>query len=583
MTSSVCYHCPYIVPLQSFGEERTVDATADTPETVLASARSALSRGAWQEARLCFRSALEFGERPDALEGLGKAAYQLDDVATVLASHERAYVLYRDQDDARSAARMALALGSEYADFQGDLAAADGWFQRARRLLDGLSVGTEHGWLTFWEGFLALWLNDAVGVHERAAQTAAIGRTLRALDLEMLGLALDGLGLVWEGAVADGMRHLDEAATAAVVGEMQDLSAISTICCATLYACNWVADYDRAERWAARVKAFSDRRGLDPLFAFCRLNHASVHLWRGAWMDAEADLIAATQALEATRPPYYMEGAARLAELRRRQGRVQEAQEMLDRAEAHPLSLFVKAALELDRKNPAVAAHLIGRFLRQVTQENRAARVFAYGIQLSAELAQGRAETTGAILDAMGRIAHEVNTLPLRASVRAAEGMVAAASGENEQARLAFEDAFDLFIRSGSAYEASRVRLHLANCLRAAGEEGAAAEEIREALSAFHALGAAPEAARAERLLAELQVRARTSPEITDPDGLTPREIEVLRLIAAGRSNQQIASDLVLSVRTVERHISNLYTKLSFTGKVGRAAAAAYAISHHLT
>lgn len=560
-----------------------MDTTAESWTQAFGRGKDALARGAWEEARRWFSQALEQKERAEVLEGLGNAAYRLDDIPAVFDAHERAYRLYRECGDHRGAARMGLALATEYADFYDDLAAADGWIQRSRRLLDGLGPSPEHGWLAFWEGFLALWAQNFALSSQRAAETAALGRSLGVLDLEMLGLALEGLSLVWQGVVPEGMRHMDEAITAAVAGELHDLTAVSVICCTTLYACNWVADYERAAQWAARVKAFSDRKGLDPLFSLCRLNHAPVHLWRGAWPEAEADLVAAIRALEATRPPYFMEGVAKLAELRRRQGRLHEAGELLAKAEPHPLALLVQATIDLDRDDPGSAANLIERFLRQITVEDRAGRVFADGIQLRAELARGRVKEAAGILADMEAVASHVQTLPLLASARLAAGLVASAEGDAERARRSFEDALDLFTRSGAPYEAGRTRVQLATSLCVAGRYRSAADELHRALATLRDLGAEPEAARAESLLQEVEAlaegRARAQ---TGPDGLTPREIEVLQLLAEGRSNQEIAVRLVLSLRTAERHISNIYVKLGLSGKVARAAAAAYAVSRRM-
>ena len=162
--------------------------------------------------------------------------------------------------------------------------------------------------------------------------------------------------------------------------------------------------------------------------------------------------------------------------------------------------------------------------------------------------------------------------------------MVAAAAANYDTAKGCFEDAIDLWSRSGAPYETALARLELAQALLALGRNQSAEQQAREALDVLHRLGAVPDAAWAAALIHEIATTPRgpgdTTPTMSD---LTPRELEVLRLIAAGKSNQEIARELVLSIRTVERHISNIYTKIGASGTAARATATAYALHHGLT
>jgi DNA-binding NarL/FixJ family response regulator len=240
--------------------------------------------------------------------------------------------------------------------------------------------------------------------------------------------------------------------------------------------------------------------------------------------------------------------------------------------------------LALDQGDATTAADLAERFLRGLPAENRLGRPAALEVLALAQVALGAADhaaETGAELQA---IAMAVATEPLRAAASFIEGAVAAAHGDHETARRRFEDATDLYTSTGAPFEAARARIELARSLLALGRNQAAGRPARAALEALDQLGALPEQARAVAVLRHIQSEPRerggTPPAVAD---LTPRELAVLRLVAAGKSNQAIATELVLSVRTVERHISNIYGKIGASGMVARASATAYALRHGLT
>jgi DNA-binding CsgD family transcriptional regulator len=173
-------------------------------------------------------------------------------------------------------------------------------------------------------------------------------------------------------------------------------------------------------------------------------------------------------------------------------------------------------------------------------------------------------------------LAGSVRSVSLRASAAFAEGVLAGASGDAVHAQQALGDAAGLFERAGSPFDSARARLALAESLCATGKAEASLREARVARETFVRIGAAREAARAEAVLGRIDPPSGAR-AVGSADGLTPRESEILALLAEGQSNQQIADSLVLSVRTVERHISNIYEKLGLDGRNARAAAAAHA------
>jgi len=180
-------------------------------------------------------------------------------------------------------------------------------------------------------------------------------------------------------------------------------------------------------------------------------------------------------------------------------------------------------------------------------------------------------------------IATAIATEPLHAAAYFAAGLVAAASGELSTAQQQLEDALDGYRQSGGGFEAACAQLELADVLQRRGRTTAAAREAHAAFAMLAQLGAKPAAERAAQLLHALDTATHT-PATASPNrlGLTPREVEVLCLIAAGKSNQEIADVLVLSVRTVERHISTIYQKIGASGKAARAMVTAYALTHGL-
>jgi DNA-binding CsgD family transcriptional regulator len=540
---------------------------AAAPAALVARGHEALARGEWRAARAAFEQVLRRTETAEALEGLGTAAWWLDDARVTFDARERAYRLYRRRGDRRGAARLATHLAEGYFHFRGEAAVAGGWHRRARRLLEGLAPTPEHGWLRLWEGDLALKLSDpADRARALAIEAAAIGQALGDVDLEMTALALEGLSLVIEGRPAEGMPRLDEATTAAVSGEMTDRLAIGLSCCYLLTACERVRDFDRAAQWCERVKAFSRRTRFNFLLAICRAEYGAVLTWRGAWAEAELELKAAVRQLGATRPAMQSEGLVRLARLRHQQGRFDEAAALLKPVAEHPLSVLTRAELALDRAEPAVALRLAERFLRQVPASNRTDRIAALDVLVGAHLALGHSPEARAGLAALQEIAAAVPTDAMRATALVAAGRVAAGEGDDERARGAFEDAIALLSRSGGSVELARCRVELGRALARAGQRPAAEAEVQAALASFQRLGAARDAQLADALRREMTGAATAR--------LTRREIDVLRLITQGFSNRTIAVRLALSEFTVKRHVANLLTKLDLPT---RAAAAAYA------
>jgi ATP/maltotriose-dependent transcriptional regulator MalT len=555
--------------------ENSTSAVAD----LLDAGWQALASGAWAEARTAFEAAVLQEESAAALEGLGWAAWWLNDVAVTFDARERAYRRYRDHADDQSAARMAISLAADHFLRRGEHAVANGWFQRAHHLLDGIDPGPEHAMLGVWESYVAaVFHHDTIAARQLAARAREIASTLGAVDLEMLAQASLGFATVCEGDVERGMELLDEATAAAVAGEMTDPDAIVTTCCYLISACERVRDYDRAAQWCDRAIRLADRWSYRFMFAYCRTHYAGVLIWRGAWDEAEVELEEATGELATSFPAMAAEGIARLADLRRRQGRGDEAQALLDRLETHPLramgsklALLGRAALALERGDAVAAAAFAERYLRGVPADNRVERVDGLELLARAQAAQGDLDQASRAAAELQAIAEDIATPALRAKTCYVDGTLAHAAGDLETARRFFEDAVDLFDRGGALYEAASSRLELAGILDRSARVDAATIEVRSAFDTLQRLGAAREMERASALLNDLLApsdRDRGSP-------LTARELEVLRLVASGLSDKEIGATLGLSEHTAHRHVANILTKLDVPSRAAAVARAA--------
>ena len=540
----------------------------------LDAAGQALGQREWAEAREAYARALEAEESADALEGLAVASWWLDDVDTAIKSRERAYVLRREQGQTVEAARVAGFLAWDYGAMRGVHAVANGWLQRARRLVAELPPSPEQAWLPLIEASFHL-DTDAAAVLRLSQEAAEHAHAHGGLDIEMTARTLQGLALVSLGRVEEGTRLLDEGTAAATAGELYDPIAIGSCCCNMIIACERARDFDRAGQWCEQLAAFCERTGQRPLLALCRAHHGTVLMMRGEWSEAEEELAWATSELAALRPPLAGYAGARFAQLRRRQGRPRDARELLADGEPHVLTPLVQAELSLDEGDPSAALGYAERYLRGLGREQPIESAAAFELLVPAYISLGDLAAAREAHARLAAIADAVGTDALRAAERCGAGRIALAGGAADVAGQAFEDAIDLYLRNVAPFDAAHVRMELAEALATHDRAAAGLEHALTARSTFEELGAKAAARQADKLVGQLGGRSDAAKRA----GLTGREVEVLSLVAEGLSNRQIAERLVVSEHTVHRHLANVYTRL---GVSSRAAAVALAAEREL-
>jgi DNA-binding CsgD family transcriptional regulator len=545
---------------------------------------AALEAGRWQEARAAFAAALAERETPEALDGMGVALWWLGETRASIAHTERAYAEFRRAGEAVPAALAAMSLCITWVSNFDNHAAAGGWLARAERVLGDLDPNPLRGWLWLLRGYLEPDAGRARQLQQRALELARAGDDP---DLELCALGDLGLTLVTQGRAAEGLALIDEAMAGTLGGEHRRHLTVVVAACDMLIACDLAGDLRRAVQWCQVADQFIDRYGCPFLYARCRTLYGGVLVAKGRWAEAETELKAAVRMAEGPGPASHAEAMARLADLRLRQGRLEEAEALLPERGGGRAAARTAARLRLARGEPSVAAGLLERSLTDDGQpgihgERHLRAAAALETLVTARLALGDQEAASAAADRLAELAAaegggqavvmagrgqgQVAALAAQAAAR-----VAGAAGRADEARRLLERALGLFAADDLPHEEALARLELARALADASPELAVAE-ARSALGAFERLGANGDADAADALLRSLGAPGRTGPKRAGR--LTRREQEVLRLVGLGLSNPEIAQRLFISRKTAAHHVSNVLAKL---GVRNRAGAIAYA------
>ncbi len=531
--------------------------TAISGTDPLEKGRSALGRAAWQDARSHFQEAADAGDTAEAWEGLSVAAWWLGDQELTFTAREKAYRAYRRDGDACGAARLAMWLASDHLDFRGDDAVASAWLRRGWALVGEASPCAEQGWIMLLQADIAFLAHaDPEAAQRQASEALELARTLPDADVEVVALAISGSALVASGAVAEGLERLDESASLAVGETFEDPAAPGWALCHTVSACADVGDFARAAQWSRALNTWSESWQARHFLGVCRTAYGEVLATGGDWPSAEDELRSAIRDLGATRPALAAGPAVRLARLRVRQGDLGEARALLETALPMPQAILALGDLDLAGGDAQAAADAADRVLRRLGSASVLDRLPALELLARARAALGDHDGAASAAADAEQETTRLATPYMRGRGCLLRAEVESAAGQHDAARRASEDAVDHFAACAAPYEAAQARLVLSQALRALGHHERAATEAATAREAFALLGAPADAKR------------------LSGDELSPREVDILRLVAQGLNDDDIAQRLFLSPHTVHRHVANIRTKL---GVPSRAAAVAHA------
>ena len=552
--------CETMAPVKGEAVVSSVDA-----------AREAFDAGDFEQARDLYRDAIAEERTAEALDGLGQSLWFLCEIEAGIARREEAYVAFRRDGQAGRAASIALWLSLEQATSLGNLAAANGWFRRAERLLADAPLCPAHAELEVAAGAVAADPEAARRHFERAIE---IGKELDDPDSEVRGLNQLGVLNVRLGKVEAGTALLDETMTAAMAGELRDPWAVGATCCSVLFACEEMSDLRRAVEWSRAVIDFAERRSYVPLSALCRALHAGVLISIGDWQRGEAQLLVALEVYRGSNRPLAAYPLSRLADLRVRQGRLEEAERLLAGWESHPEAQLPMITLLVARGSNELAAERLGVALEVAAPGPAQAALLALSVRC--ELQCDRLDSAEAAARELQTVAGALCHEHLLATAALASGRVAAAAGDDERARIALEEAVERYVALQMPFELGSVRLELARLVGEANAE-LGIIEARRALEAFERLGASACADQAAELLRRLGSRGRRAPRASGE--LTRREMEVLGLLGEGLSNKEIAARLFITPKTASHHVGHILAKLDLRN---RSEAAAYAVAQGL-
>jgi DNA-binding CsgD family transcriptional regulator len=535
----------------------------------LEQARSDYERGDWVAALDIWSDLALEDMSADDLHAAGLAAYLLGRRDSAVDFHQRGFVLYQQAGAVAGSMRccfhLALTFGSS-----GAHALESGWITRAERLLDDVDEdAVEHGYVALLNMYRHLEVGDLPSATAAAEAATVVGRRHRDADLIALGLSCQGRLAMYAGRIAAGLALLDEAMAGAAARELTPV-VFGDVYCTAIEGCQEIGELGRVAEWTSALHRWClAQPGLVAFTGQCSVHRGQLMRVHGAWSAALDEF---ASAIERYRQVGIV-AAVGLAEYEqgdvlRQRGEYGAAEAAYERASEHGYDPQPgRALLWLARGSTDAAVAAVRRLLTEASDPVSQCRLLPPAVDVL--VSAGVLDDARAVVARLEEIAVQVGTPSLQAYAALASGTTDLASGDATGALPQLRRARRLWTHARNPYEVARVRLVTGRALVALGDAESARQELETALATFRQLGATPAADAAERLL------GRNG----HPGGLTAREVEVLRLVASGRSNLQIAQALVLSEKTVARHLSNIFVKL----QVGsRTAAAAYAFEHRM-
>jgi DNA-binding NarL/FixJ family response regulator len=536
--------------------------------TDLEAARDAVARQDWAAAYEAFQAADRGVLSGPDLEAFADSAWWMGHLQEAIQIRTEAYAAFdADGNDAR-AGWVAGRLAIEYF-LRGEAAIGSGFLMRAQRHAAVLPDGREQGFVAVLESTIALNTGDPQGAADRAVDAIRIARASGDPELTAVAVHCHGMALIALGRAPEGLALLDEAMAGLVAGQVGPHFTGIIYCnligtCLSMYDIGRAGQWsDAARDWCATIPARSAFTGM------CRANRAEVARLRGAWAEAEAEATRACEELMDVEPGIAAAAFLQLAEVTRRQGDLTRADQAY--ARAHELGEDPQpglALLRLAQGKVAAAQTAIEIALAGPSAAPHRARLLAARVEIG--LAQGDVDGARVAAEELSAITRDADTPAFMALADTAVGSVALAERDVAEAIARLRAATARWHEQRLPYENARARVLYADALRAAGDDDGAALELRAALAIFERLGAVAEQRATQALLGDGSAL---------PGGLTAREAEVLRLVASGKTDRDIAVELVISEHTVGRHLQNMYAKLGVTS---RAGATAFAFEHAL-
>ena len=544
------------------------EAASSTRSPDLVQGREAFARRDWKIAFERLRSVDRLG--PEDTMALATSAFLAGEADAAIRAWQHGYQERVSDGDPLGAVRCAFWIGLVLS-VRGDRAVAAGWVARAQRILETEPADVvERGYLLIHEFYAHLGRGDLVRAEETATRVVHAGRRFGAPDLVAQGLVSMGRVAIYLGRVPEGLALLDEAMVGISAGEVSPVFS-GLVYCALIEGCQELADFSRMSSWTQALTQWCEAQpGLVPYTGQCSLHRGQILRLHGAFDEA---LVEFSRAQHRAETGFRQSGAAAAAltergDLLRIRGRLADAETAYQNSVE--LGFDPQPGLAmcwLARGRTAAAVTAIRRLLTETHGPVRRSRLLPSAVEVL--LAAGELDEARRWAEELTGIGSAFGFPAPQAAGAYATAIVAMAANEFEQALDAARDACQLWSGIEAPYDSARARVVVGRALRALGDEATATAELSTARKALVELGAAPAVSEVDRLL-----------DRRLPGGLTERELEVLRLVAEGRSNPDIARALVLSHKTVARHLSNIFTKLDVSS---RTAAAAYAHEHGLT